>query len=288
MARGAAPKDSTADGDLSAEGRATGPCRPAAGDDAQSALSAVPCPCGVSLEALTAMVAILRQFGPDIWITDGPIVIAAAGFHYPTRMAVIRLPGASLVVWSPTALHEDLRKEIEALGTVRHLVAPNTLHHVFLGDWQRAYPEALVHAPPGLSAKRADIRIDSELTDLPEAGWAADLDHVVFRGNRITTEVVFFHRPSETVLFTDLIQHLPPGWFSGWRAAVARLDLMVAPWPEVPRKFRLAFRDRPAARSAIERVLAWPARKLLMAHGAPVTDGGQEAIRHAFRWLTDR
>lgn len=234
------------------------------------------------------MVAILSQFGPDIWIADGPTVIAAAGFHYPTRMAVIRLPGAGLAVWSPTALREDLRKEIEALGTVRHLVAPNTLHHVFLGDWQRAYPEALVHAPTGLSGKRPDIRVDSELTDLPHPDWATDLDQVVFRGNRIATEVVFFHRPSATVLFTDLIQHFPAGWFKGWRATVARLDLMVAPWPEVPRKFRLAFRDRPAARAAIERVLAWPVQKLLMAHGAPVTDDGREVIRDAFRWLTDR
>jgi len=244
--------------------------------------------CGVSLEALTAMVAILSQFGPDIWIADGPTVIAAAGFHYPTRMAVIRLPGAGLIVWSPTALREDLRVEVEALGTIRHLVAPNTLHHVFLGDWQRAYPEALVHAPTGLSGKRPDIRVDSELTDLPHPDWATDLDQVVFRGNRIATEVVFFHRPSATVLFTDLIQHFPAGWFRGWRATVAQLDLVVAPRPEVPRKFRLAFLDRPAARAAIERVLAWPARNLLMAHGAPVTDDGREAIRYAFRWLTNR
>lgn len=234
------------------------------------------------------MVAILSQFGPDIWIADGPTVIAAAGFHYPTRMAVIRLPGAGLIVWSPTALREDLRVEVEALGTIRHLVAPNTLHHVFLGDWQRAYPEALVHAPTGLSGKRPDIRVDSELTDLPHPDWATDLDQVVFRGNRIATEVVFFHRPSATVLFTDLIQHFPAGWFRGWRATVAQLDLVVAPRPEVPRKFRLAFLDRPAARAAIERVLAWPARNLLMAHGAPVTDDGREAIRYAFRWLTNR
>lgn len=234
------------------------------------------------------MVAILSQFGPDIWIADGPTVIAAAGFHYPTRMAIIRLPNAGLLVWSPTALREDLREEIEALGTVRHLVAPNTLHHLFLGDWQRAYPEALVHAPPGLRGKCPDIRVDNELTDLPDPSWAAELDQVVFRGNRITTEVVFFHRPSATVLFTDLIQHFPPGWFRGWRATVARLDLMVAAKPEVPRKFRLAFRDRPAARAAIEKVLAWPVQKLLMAHGEPVIDDGREAIRHAFRWLTDR
>lgn len=100
----------------------------------------------------------LTEFGPNIWIADGPTVTAAAGFHYPTRMAVIRLTSGDLVLWSPTALTDDLRAEVETLGAVRYLVPPNSLHHTFLGDWQRAYPDATVYAPPGLREKRKDIR----------------------------------------------------------------------------------------------------------------------------------
>jgi hypothetical protein len=106
-------------------------------------------------------------------------------------------------------------------------------------------------------------------------------------GNRITTEVVFFHRPSATVLFTDLLQQFPPGWFRGWRALAARLDLMTGPEPAVPRKFRAAFVDRRAARAALARVLAWPSSKVVMAHGRPVEREGQAFIARAFRWLTD-
>jgi len=105
------------------------------------------------------------------------------------------------------------------------------------------------------------------------------------RGNLIITEIVFFHRKSATVLFTDLIQHFRPGWFKGWRAIVARLDLMVATEPSVPRKFRVAFTARRAARGAIRQILAWPAERVLMAHGDPVTEGGQVFLRRAFRWL---
>lgn len=108
---------------------------------------------------------------------------------------------------------------------------------------------------------------------------------MVVRGNMITTEVVFFHRRSRTVIFTDLIQHFRAGWFTGWRALVARLDLMVADEPSVPRKFRAAFVDRPAARVAIRRILTWPSEKVLMAHGAPVAHGGQTFIARAFHWL---
>ncbi|BCH34494.1 hypothetical protein MesoLjLc_64240 [Mesorhizobium sp. L-8-10] len=231
------------------------------------------------------MVAVLKEFGPEIWIADGPAVTAAGGFHYPTRMAVIRLSGGGLLIWSPTQFSDDLRAAVDALGEVRYLIPPNSLHHTFLGGWQHAYPNAEVYAPPGLRDKRMDIRFDGDFDDAPIADWVDDIDLAVIRGNLITTEIVFFHRRSGTVLFTDLVQHFHPGWFSGWRAIVARLDLMVAAEPSVPRKFRVAFIDRRAARASIQRVLAWPAEKVLMAHGDPVVEGGQDFIRRSFRWL---
>jgi len=229
----------------------------------------------------------LTEFGPNIWIADGPTVTAAAGFHYPTRMAVIRLTSGDLVLWSPTALTDDLRAEVETLGAVRYLVPPNSLHHTFLGDWQRAYPDATVYAPPGLREKRKDIRFDADFSDGPIAAWAGEIDHAIMWGNRITTEVVFFHRQSGTAIFTDLIQQFPRGWFKGWRALIARLDLMTAAEPTVPRKFRVAFTDRRAARESLRRILAWPTEKVIIAHGPPITDDGQAFLRRAFRWLAD-
>jgi hypothetical protein len=106
------------------------------------------------------------------------------------------------------------------------------------------------------------------------------------RGNLITTEVVFFHGKSGTVLFTDLIQQLPTNLISGWRALVAKLDLMVGPEPSVPRKFRAAFTNRRAARDSLEHILAWPVEKVLMAHGTPVEKDARAYLRRAFRWLT--
>jgi hypothetical protein len=200
-------------------------------------------------------------------------------------MAVIRLSDGTLFVWSPIALTDALCAQVDALGPVGHIVAPNTLHHVFVPDWQRAYPQAQVHAAPGLRAKRSDIAFDADLGDVPPAAWADAVDQVTVPGNAITTEVVFFHRPSGTVLFVDLLQQFAPGWFSGWRSVVAKLDLMTVPQATVPRKFRLAFRDRRAARVAVGRILDWPTKKVLMAHGRPIDSDGQTFLRDAFRWL---
>lgn len=229
----------------------------------------------------------LQPFGEDIWLADGPLT-AVAGFHYPTRMAVIRLSGGALFIWSPTALTDELKAAVDTLGDVRWLIAPNSLHHLFLDEWQSAYPAARAYAPPGLRMRRSDLAFQGDLGDAPDGDWAEAIDQVLVLGNLITTEVVFFHRPSRTVLFTDLIQHFSPTWFTGWRAMVARIDLMTGPEPQVPRKFRSAFVGRRAARAALARILAWPADKVVMAHAAPIEHDGQAFIRRTFRWLLPR
>jgi len=226
----------------------------------------------------------MREFGRDIWIADGPDV-AVAGFHYPTRMAVIRLADGGLFVWSPIRLSDDLRAAVDGLGRVVHIVAPNSLHHLFLAEWQRAYPGARLYAAPGLRKKRRDLAFDAELGDAAATDWVGEIDQVAMRGNLITTEIVFFHRASGTLLFTDLLQQIAADRLSGWRAVLAKLDLMTGPEPSVPRKFRLAFIGRRKARAALERILGWPVEKVLMAHGTPVERDASGFLRRAFGWL---
>ena len=214
---------------------------------------------------------VVTPFGSELWLFDGPAVTGAAGFQFPTRMAVVRLPSdGGLWVWSPVALNKDVWDAIDALGPVRHLVAPNSLHHTFLAEWAARYPDARVHGAPGLTQEIAGTAIHSIIGDKPDPDWAGAVDQVIVRGNRITAEVVFFHRETSTVLVTDLVQQIPKGWYRGWRAVIARLDLMTALVPSVPRKFRMATTDKVAARNDVKQILEWPAHRLVMAHGNPV------------------
>jgi hypothetical protein len=98
----------------------------------------------------------LRRFGEEIW-TAGGSTVSIAGFDYPTRVIVIRLSDGALFIWSPTALSPDLQTAVDGLGSVRHIVAPNTLHHLFIAEWHKAYPEATIHAAPDLRAKHPDL-----------------------------------------------------------------------------------------------------------------------------------
>jgi hypothetical protein len=230
----------------------------------------------------------LTPFGPEIWIAEGPVVPFVFGFRYPTRMAVIRLSGGGLFVWSPVALSDALTSDVHALGEVQFLVAPNLLHHLFIGPWMEAYPRARAFAAPGLSRRRKDLRFAGELTDSPEAGWAADIDQVRVGGSFAMTEIVFFHRASRCAIFADLIENLPSDWFRGWRGVLARLDGVTATDPGAPREWRMSFIRRRTARAAIDRILAWPIERVVIAHGEPAATQGAMFVRRAFSWLIER
>ncbi len=229
----------------------------------------------------------LLRFGPEIWIADGPVT-PFHGFPYPTRMAVIRLSDGSLFVWSPVALSDRLGASLDTLGPVRHLVSPNALHHLFLAEWKSAYPAARLYGSPRLRRKRQDLGFDAELGDAPEPGWAADIEQVVLRGSFALTEVVFFHRGTRTALFADLIQNFPRDWFKGWRGVLARHGGIVAPNPGTPGDWRASFLDRRAARASLDKVLAWPIERVLIAHGDLPAGDGAAVVRRAFTWLLGR
>ncbi len=229
----------------------------------------------------------LLHFGREIWVVDGPVT-SFHGFPYPTRMAVIRLSDGGLFIWSPIALTESLRASVAALGPVRHLVSPNALHHLFLAEWKTAFPAARLHATPRLRRKRKDLMFDAVLCDAVEPDWAADIDHVVMHGSFALTEVVFFHRRSHTALFADLIQNFPRDWFKGWRGILARFGGIVAPNPSAPSDWRASFLNRRAARASLDKILAWPIERVLIAHGDLPTESGPALVRRAFAWLIGR
>jgi Domain of unknown function (DUF4336) len=225
----------------------------------------------------------LERVGDDLWIAEGPSV-SFFGIPYPTRAAIVRLDGR-VWIWSPIALSDDLARAVEALGEVRYLIAPNKLHHLFLAAWKTRWPSARLYAAPGLARRRRDLRFDAELGDVPEPEWAPAIEQAVVRGSFAMEEVVFFHRPSRTVLVTDLVQKFDPATLKPWQRLVMGLDGMLGPGGSTPREWRLSFWNRRAARAALRRVLAWDAERLVIAHGVWVRTNGTAALRTSLGWL---
>ena len=226
----------------------------------------------------------LAEYGTSLYVADGPTV-SFLGFPYPTRMALARLTDGSVWVWSPVALTPELERAVDAIGPVRDIVSPNKIHHLFLGEWAERWPDARLHAPPGLARRKPELHFAAELGDAPDPAWAADIDQVVFRGSFALEEVVFFHRPSRTAIFGDLVQRNDPEQMKGWKGLLMRLDGLVGERGGTPREWRLSFVRRGPIREARARVLAWEPERLVIAHGACAHENAASTLARALAWM---
>jgi hypothetical protein len=200
-------------------------------------------------------------------------------------MAVVRLSDGGAWVWSPVALSDDLADSVESVGPVRFIVSPNKIHHLFLSEWARRWPEARLYAPPGLASKKPELTFDAELDDKPDPAWASDIDQVIFHGSVAMKEVVFFHRQSRCAIVCDLIQRHPESSMTGWKGLLMRLDSLVGEHGSTPREWRASFIRRGPARAARDKLLAWKPERLLIAHGKCAQSGASEIIADALSWI---
>jgi hypothetical protein len=232
----------------------------------------------------------IKPVADQVWLVDGPII----GFRYlgmrlpfPTRMTIVRLADGGIWVHSPTELTAELRAEIQELGPVRHLIAPNRIHYWWLGDWQRAFPAALAHGAPGVRGRLAGRAIVlRDLTDQPAPEWAGQIDQLLVRGGYLT-EAVFFHRASRTLILTDLIESFEAGKVqSPWLRLVMRLAGCMHPDGRMPIDLRLTFLGhRREFREAVRTMLAWRPERVIIAHGHWYPENGGQELRRAFHWL---
>ena len=233
---------------------------------------------------------VLKPVAPELWIVDGPVIgmeWLGLTLPFPTRMTVIRLRDGSLWLHSPTALTTALAAEIDRLGPVRYLIAPNKIHYWWVGDWQRQYPLAESFGAPGVRERMArhGARLQHDLTAEPNFAWAAEIDQLLVPGGYLT-EAVFLHRPTRSLILADLIENFEAEKLHGslWRWLV-RASGAMHPNGSVPKDLRFTFRKyRPEVKRAVESMLAWQPARILLAHGRCFDRDATAQLRRAFRW----
>ena len=216
----------------------------------------------------------------QVWVADAPNRFY--GLEFGSRMTVVRLTDGSLFLHSPIAIDRTIKADIDALGPVRHIIAPNLYHHLHAKAATELYPSAQLHLAPGLDKKRPDLRADAVLGGGRESSWPGEIEAIPIDGYRLN-ETVFVHRPSQTLLCSDLLENFKTSddWFT---RAFLKLN-GVHGKPGVSRALRTAFRDKRAARKSIDVILEHPFDRIALAHGDPITHDGRETLRAGYTWL---
>lgn len=223
----------------------------------------------------------MRSLAPGLWCAESPL--SFLGIELGAKMTVVRLADDTLLLHSPISATEPLLEEVRALGTVSVLVAPNRFHHLFVGDWQRAFPEARLYVAPGVERKRPDLTVTGLLDGGPVAGLDGALELLPLRGIPATNEIVFFHRPSATLIATDLAFHIdetsPPLTRGLFRmgGTFGRLA------PTLLERFLV--RNRAEFRESLRGVLEFPFERVVVAHGAVTETGGREQLERGYAWV---
>jgi hypothetical protein len=186
----------------------------------------------------------------------------------------------------------ELRVELDRLGTVRYLLAPNAWCELDVEPWQAWWPALILLAPAGwrdpaaargardgASARRVELgrlrtdveAVDEELGAQP-LGGIARLD-----------EWAFLHRASRSLLVGDLVRGIAPGGSLISRllgaSALGRGPL------GTPRDVRWLVSDRARLRESVAVVLGWPFDRVVPRRGPVVDSAGPAAFRQALRWL---
>ncbi len=228
----------------------------------------------------------LQVFAENVWTVDGPLV-RDMGITFTTRMTIVRLSDGSLWVESPVPASPETLQRMTELGPVKYLVAATPRHVWRLDRWHALFPDAQLWAcrPTPVTLQKGRLPLTGVLEDTPPAGWANDLDQLVFKGNPLLSEVLFFHRKARTVILGDLIQIRPLVKGRPLRNALIRLAGIAAPSGGVGLDIRLSFIHRKLAAQSLHKVLSWDFDKLIIAHGVCIEKDAKPFVARAFGWL---
>lgn len=223
----------------------------------------------------------LQQVHPDLWVC--PVPYRVMGLPLGRQIVVLRLPGGGLWIHSPVPMTLELRRELAALGEVRHVVGPNIWHDEGLREFQAEHPAACFHAAPGLAVQKRDVRFGAELSDAAHPDWVGVLDQHLVRGMPRMNEVVFYHPASCSLILADLAFNLGPDgpW---WFALLMRTYGVWNRFAPTPLE-KWMMQDKVAVRASLDRILQWNFTRIIVGHGRNVEVDAREIFRAAYAFL---
>lgn len=259
--------------------------------------------------------AVLRELVPgQMWVIDRTYVWLGT-IDVGARCTLIRNAreientsqrehGFDIFVYSPLPLTPELKTQIDALGHVRVVVAPNHEHVDFVNNWIKHYPpesNTSYIGPPGCKERHPGIPFTEELSlethdrvssKLDLKGFESCLVAFYVPGCSFFDETVFVHRPSNTLLCCDL-------WWNYPNADVARSSNIEVPVPTrlwsfamnrlyAPFYNNIFVRDRTAFRHFLKCLLAENIDAIVPCHGLILEHTAKDTLREFFpRFLQD-
>ncbi|KAK7189637.1 hypothetical protein DPSP01_004221 [Paraphaeosphaeria sporulosa] len=219
------------------------------------------------------------------------------------RGTIVRLQNGSLAVFSPVALTDEVKQKVAEMGEVKYITALDIEHHIFLGPWHAAYPNAQVLGPEGLPEKRKSqnkeavpfahlFSKDKPVTSIdPDFDREFEWEYVPAHTNK---EIVFNHKPTRTLIEADLMFNYPSTEQyskTGLSATSGVLTKIFGMLTNTSGKgqqraiwYGISSRDRAGFSRSVSKIHQWDFDRIIPCHGDVLESGGKGIFAKVMEW----
>lgn len=218
----------------------------------------------------------LTRLTDDVWTIYHPFRLM--GMELGSRATIVELPSGRLLVVGPVPFDDDTAAEIEELGEVDTIVAPNLKHHLFFNEACRRWPDARALIPPGLDDKTDVVDRSAPM------GQSGSIEETVhwrrIEGVPGVGEHVFVDPRTGVLVLADLAFHFPDP--TGWMLRLVLWLNGTSGRFGLSRLVRMYIRDSEAFGESLADVLEFQWDSIVVAHGEPIEVGGREVFVEEF------
>ncbi|KAF9226374.1 hypothetical protein BS17DRAFT_749779 [Gyrodon lividus] len=233
---------------------------------------------------------VIREVAKDVWTFSRPFARYGV-FPMGGRSTAIKLKDGGVWVLASTPLDNETKTKINELGNVKYIINPDAVHHLYLSEFKRAYPDAKVIGVADTIRRMKDqtFRFDGLWgRDPPDTqyGFEEDIKHCYFPGFR-NKDVAFLHVSSKSLIEADLLLNLPateqysksPSW-------IPQATLKPDSWAH-QKVIRGVSVDIEAMKRDARTVASWDFDRIIPCHGDVIERDGNKAWKDAYKFFID-
>lgn len=227
----------------------------------------------------------LKEIDSNIWVAEQPLKYL--GIDVGTRMTVIRSKNNQLSIISPIKINDAIKKQLDEIGIVTNIIAPNLFHYLFAFNCKNLFPTSTFWADLDLKKKKPELPIDKTF-DYEGGNLDDHLKYTFFDGFKTITlngfsplnEFIFYHVLSKTLILTDTAFNFDENFSFSTKLVFRLIGGYNNLSPSLLEK--VATTDKNKIKNTLQKILNWDFDRIIMAHGSIIESNGKEQFIKGF------
>ncbi|KAG8717956.1 hypothetical protein FRC09_013382 [Ceratobasidium sp. 395] len=189
------------------------------------------------------------------------------------RSTAIKLQSGDVWLLASTPANDATKAKLGEIGPVKYIIGADAVHHLYLAEYKKLYPDAKVIGVPGLVQKKEGVvKFDGV--------YGRDPEGTKYGYEPENQDIAFLHAASKTLIQADLLFNLPATEQYANSKSSGKFPIFGTLGPMMRAHKTAMARD---ART----VAGWDFDRIIPCHGDVIEKGGNAAWREAYKWYLE-